>query len=241
MDRKIILSVLAIAVFGFIGIMLLMPEDRDDGVPRLPWLVSIDPQGRTTAFGFTLGHTRLSEVKEVFGADGKINLFARPDREDKYTAEAYFDQIYLNRLRADFVITLDADQGTLDAMYQRGLRISKLGSGDKKITLTPEDAEILGQTPIRAISYLPWKSLDAEILERRFGKPSEILMEESGVTHRLYPGKGMDVALDSRGGVVIQYVNQSDFDELTAPLRSRKGPDAPARPAIGSTPSAAGT
>ena len=116
MDRKMILSVLAIAVFGFAGTMLLIPEDRDDGVPRLPWLVSTDAQGRSQVFGFTLGATTLAEVREVFGEEGKINLFAHPDRSDGYTAEAYFDQIYLNRLRADFVITLEADQETLDAM-----------------------------------------------------------------------------------------------------------------------------
>lgn len=241
MDRKIILSVLAVAVFGFIGIMLLMPEDRDDGVPRLPWLISIDAQGRTQVFGFTLGETRLSEVRDVFGEEGKINLFARPDREDMYSAEAYFDQIYLNRLRADFVITLEADQGTLDAMYQRGLRISKLGSGDKKITITPEDAETLTASPIRAISYLPWKSLDAEIIERRFGEPTQVVTEESGVTHRLYPSKGMDVALDSRGGVVVQYVNRGDFEKLTEPLRARQESGAPAARADGSTPTAPGT
>ena len=77
MDRKMILSVLAIAVFGFAGTMLLIPEDRDDGVPRLPWLVSTDAQGRSQVFGFTLGATTLAEVREVFGEEGKINLFAR--------------------------------------------------------------------------------------------------------------------------------------------------------------------
>jgi len=220
-----ILSILAIAVFGFIGIMLLMPENRDDGVPRLPWVVSTDVMGRTQVFGFTLGESTLAEVRKVFGEEGKINLFAHPDRNEKYAAEAYFDQIYLNRLRADFVVTLDANQETLDAMFQRGLRISKLGSGDKKITLAPEDIEVLGQAPIRSISYLPWKSLDAEIIERRFGKPAEVLNEETGVTHRLYPDKGMDIALDNGGGVVIQYVNPLEFEELTTPLRTRSAPE----------------
>lgn len=234
MDRKIILSVLAIAVFGFVGIMLLLPEERDDGVARLPWLVSVDAQGRTQVFGFTLGETTLADVREVFGDDGKINLFANPDRNDQYAVEAYFDQIYLNRLRADFVITLDADQQTLDAMYQRGLRISQLGSGDKKITLTPDDIQTLTGFPIRSISYLPWKSLDAEIIEKRFGQPSRMFTEESGVTHRLYPNKGMDIGLDSRGGVVIQYVDPGAFSALTAPLQPK--PEAKEQPSTGAAP-----
>ena len=62
MDRKMILSVLAIAVLGFAGTMLLIPEDRDDGVPRLPWLVSTDAPGRSQVFVFTLGAYLLPQI-----------------------------------------------------------------------------------------------------------------------------------------------------------------------------------
>jgi len=222
MDPRIALSVLAAAVLGFVGILMLMPEEADEGEPRLPWLVSTDAQGRTRVFGFTIGETTLAEVQKVFSEEGKINLFARPDAGDRYAAEAYFEQIYLSRLRADFVITLDLDQPSLDAMYQRGLRISQLASGDKKIALAPEDLERVTRAPIRSIAYLPWKSLDADIIERRFGPAARILVEESGVTHWLYPDKGMDIGLDTRGGVVIQYVNREAFRELIAPLEAQQ-------------------
>lgn len=233
MDRKIILYVLGAAALGFIGIMMLMPEDRDDGVVRLPWLVSVDVQGRTQVFGFTIGETTLGDVRRVFGEDGKINLFSHTERETGFSVEAYFDQMYLNGLRADFVITLDADQTNLEAMYERGLRISQLGSGDKKVKLAPEDIGALLQTPVRVITYLPWKSLDTEILENRFGKPEKTLNEAKGVSHWLYPGKGMDVAIDRDGGVVIQYVNPGEFEELIAPLKTEPAPaESAAEPAV---------
>lgn len=220
MDRKIILYVLGAVALGFIGIMMMMPEDRDDSVVRLPWLVSTDAQGRTQVFGFTIGLTTLADIRVAFGEEGKINLFSHPDREKKYSVEAYFDQMYLNGLRADFVITVDADQTALAAMYERGLRISQLGSGGKKVKLTPEDIGILSAFPVRVITYLPWKSLNAEILEKRFGTPEQMLKEQdTGVTHWLYLSKGMDIGLDSDGGVVIQYVNPGEFDELIAPLK----------------------
>jgi hypothetical protein len=219
MDRKIILYVLGAAVFGFIGFMLLTPQERDDDMLRLPWLVDTDAQGRTQVFGFTIGETTLSDVRDVFGEEGKINLFSHPDRERRYSVEAYFDRIYLNGLRADFVMTLDAGQDDLQAMYERGLRISQLGSGGKKVKLAPEDIEVLLQVPIRVITYLPWKSLDAEIVEKRFGKPEQRLIEENGVAHWLYPAKGMDIGLDTDGGVVIQYLNPPAFEELIAPLK----------------------
>jgi hypothetical protein len=223
MDRNIVLSVLAMAVFGFVGFMLLMPEERDDGVQRLPWLVTQDQEGRTQVFGFTLGKTRLAQVRDVLG-EGEINLFANLDAgegERRYTVEAYFEQIYLNRLRADFVVGIALDRTALEPMYERGLRISQLGSGAKKVKLAPEDVERLTQAPISAITYLPWKSLDAEILEKRFGSPTEKRAEpETGVTHWLYPDKGMDVAIDRKGGVVIQYVDTADFGRILVPLHA---------------------
>jgi hypothetical protein len=127
--------------------------------------------------------------------------------------------LYLNGLRADFVISLDADQILLEGMYERGLRISQLASGGKKVTLSPQDIEILLSAPIRVITYLPWKSLDSDILEKRFGSPSERFTEANGVTHWLYPSKGMDIGLGTDGGVVIQYVDTRELDALVAPLK----------------------
>jgi hypothetical protein len=222
MDRKIVLYVLGAAALGFVGIMMMMPDEQPaDGRLRLPWLVSADPQGRTQVFGFTVGETTLADVRRVFREEGKINLFSHVDREDRYSVEAYFDQMYLNGLRADFVFTVGAGQPELEAMYERGLRISQLGGGGKKVRLSPEDIEILVLHPIRVITYLPWKSLSSQILEKRFGKPMEKLTEQAtGVTHWLYPAKGMDIALDQDGGVVIQYVNPEDLPALIAPLKT---------------------
>lgn len=221
MDRKILLYVIGAAVLGFVGFMMLPPPERDDGVLRLPWLVSVDDQGRTQVFGFTIGETTLAEVRQVFGEEGKINLFAQGGDPSSYTVEAYFDRIYLDRLRGDFVFTLEADPREMQAMYGRGLRISQAGSGDKKVTLAPEDNAALADNPIRAITYLPWKSLDADILRKRFGEPAEIRSEATGVVHWLYPKKRMDIALSDDGGVVIQYTNARDFGTISSALSTR--------------------
>ena len=229
MDRKMILSILAFAVFAFIGIMLLLPDENiEDQTPRLPWQVERDSQGRTRVFGFTLGETTLGEIRRLFQEEGEINLFARLDPDHQaigYSVEAYFDQIYLNRIRGDFVIGIQADSATLGPMYERGLRISQLGSGAKKVKLDPADIATLETLPISTITYLPWKSLDAEIVAKRFGTLAEQRLEpETGVTHWLYPDKGMDLAMDKKGGVVIQYVNKDAFPGLIAPLEALAKP-----------------
>jgi hypothetical protein len=219
MDRQIVLSVLAVAVLGFLGVLLLMPASIQDDTIRLPWRIEQDIAGHTQVFGFTIGETTLTEVRELFGEDGKVNLFQDPAREDIYGVEAFFDQVHLQRLRADFVITLDVDQDTLAAMYERGLRISQVGSGSRKIKLDPVDVETLASRPIRGISYLPKARLDKELIEQRFGVPSLRLTEaKTGVEHWLYPERGVDIARDRNGNVIIQYVNPDDFEQLLRPL-----------------------
>lgn len=219
MDRKIVLGVLGSALIGFFAVLLLIPPTIDDGQVRLPWRATTNAAGQTQVFGFTLGETSLAEIRDLFGQEGTINLFETPGRTERYGVEAYFEQVYLQSLRADFVITLDVDQGTLAAMYERGLRISQLGSGSKKVKMDPADVEVLLPRPIRAITYLPQARLDEDLIERRFGRPAERRAEaETGVVHWLYPDRGIDIARDPKGKVVIQYVDRADFASVLAPL-----------------------
>jgi hypothetical protein len=222
MDRKIILGVVGAALLGFFAVLLLIPPTIDDGEVRLPWRTATNAAGQTQVFGFTLGETSLAEVRELFGQEGTINLFETPGRPERYGVEVYFEQVYLQSLRADFVITLDVDQSTLEAMYERGLRISQLGSGSKKIKLDPVDVEALLPRPIRSITSLPQARLDEPLIERRFGTPAERRTEpETGIVHWLYPERGIDIARDPKGKVVIQYVSQSDVAQLLAPFGER--------------------
>ena len=219
MDRSIVLSILGAAVLGFVGMLLLMPDPIEDEIARLPWLIEQDADGRTQVFGFTLGATTLAEVRQVFREDGEVNLFRTLGPSGTLAAEVYFEQIHLERLRADFVLTLDVDQTTLAAMYERGLRISQTGSGSQKVKLDPSDAERLAERPIRAIVYLPKARLDAALIEQRFGTPSRRLTEsETGIVHWLYPERGLDIGRDPSGRVVMQYVNPADFGAILEPL-----------------------
>ncbi|MBK1644758.1 hypothetical protein CKO25_08870 [Thiocapsa imhoffii] len=220
MDRQIVLSILAVAVLAFLGVLLLMPPMIEDETPRLPWLITLDEAGRTQVFGFTIGESTLAEVRALFGEEGKINLFQDPTRDEPYVVESYFDQIHLQRLRADFVVTLDVDQAELDGMYERGLRISQVGSGSRKVRLDQDDIDALASRPIRSISYLPKARLDEELIEQRFGVPALLLTEPTtGIIHWLYPERGLDIGRDPNGNVIIQYVNPDDFNRLLAPLQ----------------------
>lgn len=218
MDRKIILSVLTAALFGFIGIWLLLsltPDERA-GMRLYPWDVTQDAAGRTQVFGLTLGESTLADVRALLGEEGKLNLFAEPD--GRFAVEAYFENILLSNLKADWVLPLAVSQERLSDMYDRGLRASKLASGSRKVKLDPADAGTLAAAPIRSITYLPWKSLEPRDIRGRFGAPAEKRTEERGIVHWLYPKRHMDIARDPDGGVVIQYFNADDFERALAPL-----------------------
>jgi hypothetical protein len=218
MDRKIILSVLSAALMGFIGIWLLLtilPDERA-GLRLYPWDASRDAAGNTRVFDLSVGESTLDDVRTLLGEEGKINLFENPD--GTRTVEVYFDNIFLSNLRADWIITLDVPETDLAGMFERGLRISKAGSGSRKVKLDPADVEQLRFAPLRILTYLPWKSLEPQDVNGNFGEPTEQRTEESGVVHWLYPDQGMDIARDRDGGVVIQYMNREDFDRAVAML-----------------------
>jgi len=225
MDRKILLSVLTGALLAFIGIWMLLsafPDERA-GIRRYPWDVSRSSSGQLQVFGLTLGESSLADLRALLGEDGKLNLFAetQPDAPDAdFSVEAYFDNILLSNLKADWVVSLAVPQDQLAGMYDRGLRASKLASGSRKVKLDPEDAISLADAPIRSITYLPWKSLRPEDIVGRFGEPERKLTEERGLVHWLYPDKGLDIARDADGGVVIQYLNPADFQRALAPLET---------------------
>jgi hypothetical protein len=219
MDRKIILSVLAAALMGFLGIWLLLSitPDQRAGVRLYPWDVSRDAAGQTRVLDLTLGQSTLADARALAGEEGKINLFDNPD--GSRTVEVFFDDVILSNIRADWIITLDLDQDRLGAMYDRGLRVSKMSSGSHKVKMTPEDVEALATVPVRSLTYLPWKSLEARDIAGNFGPPAEQRTEQkSGVVHWLYPDKGMDIARDPDGGVVIQYLNPADYGRAVALL-----------------------
>ena len=190
MDRKIILSVLAAALMAFIGLWLLLsiiPDERA-GLHLYPWDVTQDAAGRTRVFNLTLGDSTLADVRALLDEEGKVNLFSNPD--GSYSVEVYFDDIILSNIRADWIVTLGLDQDQLAAMYDRGLRVSTMSSGSRRVTMAPEDIENLTGVPIRGLTYLPWKSLEPRDIDGNFGTPAEQRTESTGVVHWLYPDQG---------------------------------------------------
>jgi hypothetical protein len=158
----------------------------------------------------------------AFEDDWEVIMFVSPEKE--ISVEGYFNRLILSGLKADFVMPLALDQKTKEEMYQRGARISQLGDGTKKVSLSSADMDIVATAAIQQITYLPSAKLDAKLIEKLFGKPETIIqVKKSTVEHWLYPEIGLDIMLDPDGKEVFQYVMPSRFDEVKEPLLKIEG------------------
>lgn len=217
MDRKLLLWIFAGTLVA-LALALMLPGGRaPEHEPRLPWQIETLPDGGARVFGLTLGRSSLADARQVLGADGALTLFRSPDGE--ISLEAYFERLFISGLKADLVLNLELDPAEVQSLYDRGQRVSQLGSGTQKVELAALDRERMAAAPIRLITYLPTADLEPELLARLFGEPARRVAEvDSGIEHWLYPDKGLDIAVNSEGKEVFQYIAPERFGELTAPL-----------------------
>ena len=216
MDKKI-LPWLLISILLILAVAIMFPTGKNaPTAPMLPWDITVTKNGNTKVFDLTLNQSTLSDAQKMFKKEAKLSMFVSP--QNSYTVEAYFERLYISGIRADLILTLDISQTSAEQMFERGLRLSQLGSGVKKITLDQADHSSAIEAAISHITYLPVAQLDAELIHKRFGKSDEYHSESSDITHWLYPDKGLDIALNQKGKAVLQYTSPADFDQIIKPL-----------------------
>jgi hypothetical protein len=169
-------------------------------------------------FGLELGQSTLQQARQILSSDGEISLFVTGDGQP--VLEAYFERVFLSGLRADFVLVLAADPSTLQGFYDRGSRISRTTDITRKIELATDDQAAVAQLPIGSINYIPAADLAEDLILKRFGEPAEKVQESaSGVTHWLYPQKGLSIGVNPTGKELFQYVQPRQIARLSERLR----------------------
>jgi hypothetical protein len=215
MDKKIILTIFALAAVA-ISALLLIPSTPTDTPDTLPWRITHPSPNTSRVFGITLGESSLDQAEKVFKEKTEVSLFKTT--EGKMLVEAFFDELNLNGLKAKFVFTIAIPPEELEGMFKRGLRINNTPSG-KRITLAADDLLRVRQLPVYSITYLPTARLEEAIFTKRFGVPAERIQEsKSKAVHWLYPQHGLDITLGEGEKPLLQYVSPKDFELLRAPL-----------------------
>jgi hypothetical protein len=214
MERKLYWGVGALSLLIFAASFFVPGEPVEQG--GLPWQIEHPAPGETRIFGLTLGSSSVGEAERRFHAEAKPSLFRSPD--GRLAAEMFFEQVTLAGLKARLVINVTVPATELQAMYERGLRVSATGGG-RKITPAPEDAARLRALPISGLTYMPSVRLGEEVFIKRFGQPDQRIREkDSGAIHWLYARHGLDITLGGAEKPVLQYVPPKDFDKLLQPL-----------------------
>jgi hypothetical protein len=222
--------VIAAAVIG-LGLVLgyawyrSIPDPSSVAVPQqtYPWQIDILPGGGSRVLGLELGHTPLAEARWRFGVDPKLALFVSD--AGPASLEAYFDRVSLGGLSAKMVLGLAADSRTLEDYAARGRKRQRAPTGGWRMGLSAEDAAAAEYLPVATITYIPAVNLDPQTVRNHFGPPAERIETETGQVHWLYPRLGLDLAVDSKGKELLQYVRPEDFGRLRGPLL-RAGPTA---------------
>jgi hypothetical protein len=218
MEKKIIFWVISLSVVA-VALAILLPGGRKvDSNPKLPWDIRITAQEEIQVFDLTLNKSLLVDAREVFQNQGELNLFVGED--GKPALEAYFERVFLSGLRADFILSLNADETLLNELVERGARISRTSDAIHKVALGSEDMLLAERLPIKLINYVPPANLDEALISSRFGEPANKITEtETGITHWIYPEKGLAIGLNPEGKELLQYMPLKQINLLVEQIR----------------------
>ena len=220
---KYFFALLGLVIAALLAPFLLAPEKTANPPPveqAMPWQIELLADGRTKVFGLIPGSSSLAEARIQFGGPAGVNPVPSIVAPEFGAAslEIYFDSVNLGALTGKAVITLEASGKEIEAMQTRAAKADYMASGTKKYLLNPSDLVAAEQRPIRAIAFIPAPNLDEQIILQRFGPPAERIPQGETLEHFLYPAKGLDVVLDSKGKELLQYVAPKNFASLREPL-----------------------
>ncbi|HJX17295.1 MAG TPA: hypothetical protein VJ437_03775 [Acidiferrobacterales bacterium] len=182
----------------------------------LPWQIEILPGGEARVFGLVPGHSTLDEARGRFGMDMQIAVVAAPGEPG--SLEAYSSNVTAGVITGKIILLADTDGETVARLRQRAVKTEYMDSTTKKFILHPDDLALAWRAPIAGITFIPSVSLDEKTALARFGVPNERIRVDDRVEHFLYPEKGLDLALDSKGKEVLQYIAPRQFARLREPL-----------------------
>lgn len=217
--NKYLLSAVAIATIA--AVLLLWPSEHTVTLKNLPWQIEILPDGGSRVFGITFGQTTAAEAQSLLGQSAEVGLFEGP--EGDLSLEAFFGHVVLGRIVARVIARLGADPRDIQRLREQTTDRQPMPSGAARLGL-PETAIREAQDwPVVGITYSPvYARLDAQVLEARFGKPSEILDGADAQRYWLYPALGLVVITNTEGRTLLEYVAPRDFMKLRARLNTRE-------------------
>jgi len=219
MLKHTFLTVVGVSILALVlGMYFSLNMEREQAL-GFPWQVSKLEDGSTSVFQVNLGKTTLGQTEKLFQEIAALSLFKHKEKDA--VIEAYFNKVLIGGLSSKIILSFAIEKPQLMSMYDRGVRISTLGSGARRVTLSSDDQKEMRNAVVTGITYLPSINLSDELVEKRFGNPEKKITDpQSGAVHWLYPEKGVDVVLHENEKEIIVYVEPEKFYKLMEPLES---------------------
>lgn len=214
-----LISLLIFLTIIVIAFLSLKPDSERslETVKGLPWQIELLPEGRSNVMGITLGEATLADARAHLGEDMELAIvIAAGQREGGL--EMFYRHHKAGVFPGKLVVAADVDAATLAPLLQRAVRSEYMDSGARKLTLNPSDLPQVMQTPVASLTFIPIVRIDEDSAVQRFGRAAEMVQGKGGVTHLLYPDKGLDLMISDTGRGILQYVAPRDFERLREPL-----------------------
>ncbi len=228
MVSGLVVASLAAATLLVVGRDLTTPPGPDHTEARtgagVPWRVEPQAGGGIKVMGLTLAPagapgSTLQDAHDMWKDGMEIAIIAAPGEDG--TLEAFVDPLAAGMISGKGIITAQLPKQQIKAMRERALKAEFMESTTRKYKLDPLDLQAALKAPISALSFIPQANLDEATILSRFGQPAERVRSNGHVEHFLYPDKGLDIALDTEGKELLQYVAPPLFDaQLRAPLKA---------------------
>jgi hypothetical protein len=216
-----------------LGLMKPPQADHAAHIDRigLPWDIAPLPGGASRILGPSglilsaepSQASTLADIQRLWRIEYQVGIVAATGETG--SLEAYVDPAQLGFVTGKLVVSTALSPSVIEGMKARAAKVEFMESTTRRFTLSRDDLVIALKTPITAISLVPQAQLDTDTVIQRFGPPAQRIKRGEGETeveHLLYPDKGLDMAITTKGKEVIQYVAPAQFDRLMRPLQTAK-------------------
>lgn len=186
-------------------------HERQSGIKV--WDTHIDNNGQLNVLDVILGKSTLKQAEAVLRSQSERALFikVRDEALQDEVIEAYFPT---SPDRAKLVIQLDASADLIKQIKTRAYKTMVFPSGNAKVEISPEDMPAIEQLVAKSITYIPPITLEAEVIEKQFGKAEQKIRDSDANLHLLYPALGLDAVLPQEGNTMLQFVPPAEFERL---------------------------
>ena len=219
----IFLAIVFLALFTYYGKPIFRPRIEQKLEQINFWEAGLK-DGKMQALGYTLLEDDVQKAIRMQGNRFEFAVFEEVKGTQKnQQLELYFRETEVGRFTGRVIINLIVPAQEMQEILKNAGTAKRLPDSRVKYPILDTQFDKMNHLKIGHIAFIPTAlSLDEATIMSKFGNPTKVLKEfssEGEIMHYLYPQKGIDVALDAKKRVVIQYIVPAEFEnKIVIPL-----------------------